>query len=173
MRTYTPIRSSVRGRELDVLLDMSSLPTPKRWSQFSWLRVWYHASVLRLLLAEFRSFAFRIAKSLEIREELRRGCMGSNPPGNSLASVGRPQIRAYMQYTQRLQTQFPHLTVFDWRVAEQSWVDGSAWNDHTHTSRIQNIHHSSANPVDGNSMPQKVVQQSTKRDPLTPLPSRA
>jgi hypothetical protein len=146
MSVYSSIRSSACDLELKIPLDKSSLPMSRRFSLPEWIRVWYHASVLRVLLGECRSLFFRIAKSLEIREELRRGCMGSNPPGNSLASVGRPQIRAYMQYMQQLQTQLPHLTVLDWRVVEQSWVAGSAWSDHTRMSQTQNIHHSSPNP---------------------------
>ena len=138
MSTYDSINSLDCGRELDVQLGMSSLPTSKQLSLRGRIRALYYDSVPRLLLEECRNLRVHIATSLEMREVERRGYRGLRPQWNALALAPRPQQLACIQYMQQLQAQFPHLTSLDWIVAEKSWLAGSEWNTHIRTSQNQN-----------------------------------
>jgi hypothetical protein len=104
-------------------LDMSTLPTSKQLSLRGRIRACYCGSALRLLLEECGSLPFRIARSLEMREEERRGYKGLCHSGRALPLARRPQKLACIQYMQQLQIQRPRLTcltISDWDLAEQS-----------------------------------------------------
>jgi hypothetical protein len=145
-------------------------PTSKIVSLFQVVRRWYHVSVLRVLLAECCSLVHRIQVLLQIREwEIQDG-VDSARTGMSpiLVSGSRTYKRAYRRYMQQLQMEHPWLSTVDHRLVTQAWKAGSVWDGLEGISRTQ---------VDdsyerGNSMPPQAVQQSTKHDSSTPLPSR-
>jgi hypothetical protein len=154
-------------------LDRSNLPTTNRRSLRAWLRRWYHVSELRLLVKELRSLPYRMARSCEIREEELRGCTGLGHTES--ASIQSPPFRnrrhAYIHHMQQLHAVHPWMTIVDLLLVEEAWKAGSEWRDHMDRWRNQ-INRSSVRPEGSNSIPPQVVQQSTTRDPLTPLPSQ-
>jgi hypothetical protein len=62
--------------ESSVRLDMSSFPKSTPWPSFGVLRRWYHVSVLRILVMEFRNLLCHIRFSLETYELESRGQTG-------------------------------------------------------------------------------------------------
>jgi hypothetical protein len=113
-----------------VRLDMSSFPKSSPRSLFGVLRRWYHVSVLRLLVAEFRNLFHHIEVALEIRAWELRGYQGSVHVGllEPLAFQSQSCKRAYIRYTQRLQAEHPQLTILDHLLAGEAWKAGSEWN---------------------------------------------
>lgn len=162
------IVSAAPDPESGVRLDMSSFPIATRRFRLASLRAWYRGSVLRLFLAELRSLSYRMKYTLEIRAWERRGYTGLDPQGfaSPLAPPVRMWKRAYIRYMQQLPSS---LTLFDRLLVERAWKDGLVWSAHTGTLQNQ-TNSSSAYPDRGNSMPLSAVPQSTKHDPLAPLP---
>ncbi len=154
-----------------VRLDMSSFPKSSPLSLFGVLRRWYHVSVLRLLLAEFRNLRYHIRVSLETRELEIHNSVGSARSGLRAPLGFRSQTckRAYIRYMRQLRTEHPQLTILDHLLLGKAWHAGSEWDVPAGTLRTQD-QCSSANPVGGNSMPPLAVQQPTKHDPSNPLP---
>lgn len=155
-----------------VHLDMSSFPTTNRWSLPARFRIWYHASALRLLVAEFCSLPYRMRYSLEIRAWERQGRTGTAPHSPSWDSIGGSQDyrRAYIVHMQQIQARYPFLSIFDLFLLGHTWRVGSEWRDRIRIARSQEGLNSSANPDGGNSMPPSGVPQPTKHDPPKTLP---
>jgi hypothetical protein len=154
-----------------VPLDMSSFPKSSGLSLFRVLRLWYRASVLRILVMEFRNLLCHIRFSLETYELESQGQTGLIRLGlrAPLAFQSQSCKRAYIRYMQQIQAERPHMTILDLLLLGKAWQAGSEWNGPAGTLRTQD-ECSSANPVGGNSMPPLATQQLTKHDPSNPLP---
>lgn len=98
-----------------VRLDRPSFPRSNPRSLFGVFQRWYHVSVLRLLIAEFRNLFHHIEVALEMREREIRGSKGSvrSPLHAPLVFGSQSSKRAYIRYTQQLQVEYPHLTILD------------------------------------------------------------
>lgn len=145
----------------DIHLDISSLPNATRPATlFGWLRDWYYVSVLRLLIAECRSLAYRTARSLEIRAWELGGYRDSGHSRNDLLLSFESQNckRAYIRYMQQIQTDHPFLSTFDRLLVAQAWQAGSEWDGRSCTLQTQD-RCSSASPEGGDSMLPLAVQQ--------------
>jgi hypothetical protein len=160
--------------ELDVHLDMSSLPTTKWRTPLAVLRRWYWRSRLRALLPELRSLRHRMELVLEIHAWEHLGYREPLPSVFVWAETleAKNATRAYMRYTEQLLARFPFLTIVDLSLVEQGWMAGWELGCRNCNAQSQSSHPASANPDGGNSMPPSGVPQPSKREPSNPLPSR-
>jgi len=138
------------------------------------LRHWWWSSKLRILLPEFHNLVQRIRWAHGIQLWELRGFQGQHPlelkaTANSQCRICRPVYTLYMQQLLNLR---PSLTVVDSCLVSQAWWAG--WQSAHRTGRMQNQQGkcSSCSPMGSDSMLPLAVQQSTKRDPSNPPPSR-
>jgi hypothetical protein len=146
----------------------------KSFSLVRVLRRWRWCSRLRILWPELCNLTHRIRWARGIQLWELRGFQGQHPlelkaTPNSQCRICRP---VYILYMQQLLNLRPSLTVVDSCLVSQAWWAG--WRSAHHMGRLQNPQNkcSSCSPMDSDSMPPQAIQQSTKHDPQSPLPSR-
>jgi hypothetical protein len=148
---------------------IAKLPFP-----FAIFRQWYWSSRLRVLAGELGNLVHRIRWALEIYEWGIGGYRGPVPIllGETPRSECHTCRHAYISSMQRILDSHPSLTIVDSHLMSRAWWDG--WGSAHRKGKQQNQQTpcSLCSPMDSDSMPLQAVQQSTKRDPLTPLPSR-
>jgi hypothetical protein len=131
------------GRSCDLescaRLDMSGPPTTNDRSLLARLRVWYHVSVLRLLVKEARSLPERMGCALEMRTWELRGYTGLSRTrmGTLLAFESQSCKRADIRHMQQLQADHPFLSIVDRLLPGQAWKAGSEWDGRTGTLQIR------------------------------------
>jgi hypothetical protein len=167
----TPIRTEMSGR----VLVGSARPFPSKWLsllQAPWR--WFQLSGLRLLLSEGSSIPLRMAAILRSVAWARRGYMEPAPKGLRLSLIGQSQVQkeAYICYREKIRVSLRFLSIFDFHLVSQSWLDGweSCARTYKQQSQIEACPTADLRERTEDSKPSQAVQQSTKRDQLAPLP---
>jgi hypothetical protein len=173
----TNVNRDKEAKGTDVLLALgTSIPIiSKSPSLFRVLRRWYWNSALRVLLTELNNLPSRIRLALEIHAWELQGYSGQFP--SLLEWTRGRQCRicrhAYILYTQQISHLRPTQTVVDSHLVSAAWWAG--WRSARRMDKLQNQYRncSSCSPLGSDSMPQPVVQQSTKRGQIVQPPSQA
>ena len=119
------VLDQVTIRNEDILLHDSS-PTSNAGDWRFRLRHWYRFSALRLLWLEIGSMGHRMRWSLRIRAvKLRRGDAKTRDWMAQAAFLGFGfETTENTRYMQRIETEFPFLTIFERLLLVQAWKSG-------------------------------------------------
>ncbi len=171
----SPTTSCRKGADnrIHVQTGTSAPPDSSPVFAFRFLRRWWFCSRLRVLLSELGNLTCRIRWALEIRAWEYSGCKGPLPSLYQLSAApeSSSRKRAYILYMQRISARHPSLTVIDHNLILQAWKDGWESCVREDIRSGQSGLDSSAYPEVSHSSSASEVQQSTKHDPSTPLPS--